>query len=318
MVRFPRAESSESTIRVEGPKAVVEKIIASILAQVESLENQVTEVIDVSPDKHRLLIGRGGETRRALESQFNIQLDVPKQTTTGAARNQVKIIGEPAQVEKAKDHILELVKGQEGETIQVPKHLHHIISDNGMFFRRLKNEHKVSVDHAGQPVPPKPTQTDAKDVRKGANGALPLITDDNTGSGAEQAPIWNLEDNNPIDDSVDTSATIPWILRGPVESLPRAKQQLEAAIERASKPSATGFLILPDPRSYRFVVGPGGSTVNNIRRQTGTDVKVPRGQDQSEAIKITGPVEGVKQAKDLILEAVSRGSNGGGRRQRDE
>src|SRR3954471_11121997 len=101
MVRFPRAESDESTIRVEGPKNVVEKIVASLQAQVSSLENRVTETLDVSPDKHRLLIGRGGETRRALESQFNVQLDIPKQTTQGAARNQVKIAGEPAQVEKA-------------------------------------------------------------------------------------------------------------------------------------------------------------------------------------------------------------------------
>ena len=106
MVRFPRAESDESAIRVEGPKNVVEKIVAALKAQVSSLENQTTETIEVSPDKHRLLIGRGGETRRSLESQLNIQLDIPKQTTTGAARSQVKITGEPAAVPPPSPHHL--------------------------------------------------------------------------------------------------------------------------------------------------------------------------------------------------------------------
>lgn len=257
------------------------------------------------------MIGRGGETRRSLESQFNIQLDVPKQTATGAARNQVKITGEPAQVEKAKDHIFELVKGQEGETIQVPQYLHHIISDNGQFFRRLRNEHKVTVDHGGQQLPPKPAPTEAGKARKGANGgALPLITDDDTSSGAEEKHSWEIIDNTPA--SADTSATIPWILRGPADNLPQAKQTLEAAIEAASKPSSTGYLILPDPRSYRLVVGPGGSTINNIRKKTNTKVQVPRDQAQGEAIEITGPKDGCEEARKLILDIVSRG--GGGRK----
>ncbi|KAF2275343.1 uncharacterized protein EI97DRAFT_501939 [Westerdykella ornata] len=312
MVRFPRADSAESTIRVEGPMDVVEKIIASIEAQVQSLENQTTETIDVSPDKHRLLIGRGGETRRAIESKFKVQLDIPKQTATGAARNQVKITGEPAQVEKAKEHILDLVKGQEGETVHVPRHLHHFISDNGQFFRRLRNEHKVTVDHGGHEIPSRPAVSEAGKARKTANGgSLPLITDEDAGSGAEERYSWEIIDHNPAD-AEDTSATIPWILRGPAENLPRAKQALEKAIENASKPKSTGYLILPDPRSYRLVVGPGGSTINSIRKKTGTNVQVPRNQAQGEAIEISGPKEGVEEARKMILEIVNKGGSNGG------
>ncbi|KAF1829514.1 hypothetical protein BDW02DRAFT_573897 [Decorospora gaudefroyi] len=311
MVRFPRAESDESTIRVEGPKSVVEKIVAALKAQVTSLENQTTETIEVSPDKHRLLIGRGGETRRSLESQLNIQLDIPKQTTTGAARSQVKITGEPAAVEKAKEHILELVKGQEGETVQVPRYLHHSISDNGQFFRQLRNQHKVTVDHGGEQLPPKPSQTEAGKARKGANGALPLITDDAT-SGADEHS-WEIVDNNAPEEGADLSATIPWILRGPTESLPKARQRLEAAIEAASKPSSTGYLILPDPRSYRLVVGPGGATINDLRKKTGTKIQVPRDQAKDEAIEIVGTKDGCEEARQMILDIVAKGGNGGRR-----
>ena len=311
MVRFPRSDSDESTIRVEGPKSVVEKIVASIKAKAAALESQITETIDVSPDKHRVLIGRGGETRRNIESKFAIQLDIPKQNATGAARNQIKITGEPAAVENAKKHILDLVKGQEGETVLVPANLHHTISDNGQFFRRLRNEHKVTVDHAGQQIPPRPSQAEGGKARKGANGSLPLITDDDTGAGAEEKYSWEVVDNNPVDGS---DATIPWILRGPADNLSKARQAVEAAVEAASKPSSTGYLILPDPRSYRLVVGPGGSTINSIRKRTGTKVQVPRDQAKDEAIEIVGTKDGVEEAKSIILEVVSKGGNGGGRR----
>ncbi|KAL5118627.1 hypothetical protein ACEQ8H_003478 [Pleosporales sp. CAS-2024a] len=309
MVRFPRAESDETAIRVEGPKSVVEKIIASLKSQVSSLENQTTETIEVSPDKHRLLIGRGGETRRSLESQLNIQLDIPKQTTTGAARSQVKITGEPGHVEKAKEHILELVKGQEGETILVPRHLHHVVSDNGQFFRQLRNQHKITVDHAGQQPPAKPASTEAGRSRKGANGALPLITDDATGGADEHS--WEIIDNNAPEEGADLSATIPWVIRGPAENLPKARQKLEAAIEAASKPSSTGYLILPDPRSYRLVVGSGGSTINDLRKKTGTKIQVPRDQAKDEAIEIVGTREGCEQARQMILDIVSKSGKGG-------
>ncbi|KAF2802244.1 uncharacterized protein BDZ99DRAFT_576946 [Mytilinidion resinicola] len=317
MVRFPRTEDDETTITVEGPKAVVEKIVASIQAQVSSLDSQTVETLDISPEKHRLLIGRGGETRRNLESQFNIQLDIPKQTVTGAARSQVKITGEADAVEKAKEHILELVKSQEGETIHVPSHLHHIISDNGQFFRRLKNDHKVTVDHAGKQPPARPTQSaaDGGKARKGVNGAsLPLITDDDTSAGAEETYSWELVENNAADPSDDPSATIPWILRGPADSLPKARQILESAIEAASKPSATGYLILPDPRAYRQVVGTSGSTINSLRKKTDTKINVPRDQAQGEAIEITGSTEGVEEARDLILDIIKRSSGNRSRR----
>jgi rRNA processing protein Krr1/Pno1 len=307
MVRFPRADAEDSTIRVEGPKAVVEKIIASIEQQAATLDNQVTETIDVSPEKHRLLIGRGGETRRNIESQFAIQLDIPKQNVTGPARNHIKITGEPSAVKSAKEHILDLVKGQEGETVQVPSHLHHVISDNGRFFRRLRSEYKVTVDHAGHQIPARQSQAEGGKSRKSANGStLPLITDEDTTSGAEEKHSWEVVDNNPSGESTET---IPWILRGPADNLAKALQALEAALEAASKPSCTGYLILPDPRVYRHVVGRGGATVDGIRKKTGTKVHVPKDQ-KDEAISITGTKDGVEEARRLILEAVSEGENG--------
>lgn len=303
MVRFPRPESDDNTIRVEGNKAVVDKIIASLQALADQRESSTTEILEVAPEKHRLLIGRGGETRRNLESRFNIGVDVPKQTTTGPARSQVKLTGQPSDVEKAKVHILEIVKDQEGETVIIPRSLHHAISDNGQFFRRLRNDHHVTVDHNGQKPPSRPA---APNPRGRANGgALPLITDDAPAAGDNFS--WEIVDAHTSGEDGD----IPWILRGSPENVARAKAQLERALANAQKPSATGYLILPDPRTYRFVIGPGGSQINDIRKKTGTRVNVPRDQTKGEAIEIIGERDGVEQAKDIILELVKNGGRRG-------
>ena len=158
MVRFPKTDADGTAIRVEGQKTVVDQICAAIEALVLEQESQTNDIAEVKPDKHRLLIGRGGETRRQLEEQFGVSINVPRQSETGAQRNQVRISGQPDNVEKAKAHILEITKDMEGDTVSVPRRFHHTIAaaDNGQFFRRLRNDHKVTVDHAGQRPPPKP------------------------------------------------------------------------------------------------------------------------------------------------------------------
>ena len=287
----------------------MDKIISSIEAFIGERENQVTETLEIAPEKHRLLIGHGGETRRALEARFNVSVDVPKQSQQGPSRSHVKLIGQPDNVQKAKEHILELTKAQEGETLQIPCHLHHVISDNGQFFRRLRNDHKVTVDHGGQQPPQKPTAKARSRVNGGAS--LPLITDDQDDANSHS---WEVVDSNA--DSGD-AGEIPWILRGSPENVARARTILQKALDQAQQQSSTGYLILPDPRTYRFVVGQGGSQINAIRKQTGCKITVPRDQAKGEAIEIQGSKDGVQQAKDIILDVVRNGSSGGSGNRRD-
>jgi hypothetical protein len=72
IIKFPAQDSNETAVRVEGDKAVVEKIVAAIKAFVEQKENTTTDTLEVAPEKHRRLIGRDGETRKGIESQFNV------------------------------------------------------------------------------------------------------------------------------------------------------------------------------------------------------------------------------------------------------
>lgn len=302
VVRFPRPDSDESTIRLEGNGKVVDNIIAAIEAFVKERQDQVTETLDVPTAQHRLLIGRGGETRRGIESKFNVTLDIPKQ---GSGRTDVKLKGPSNAVADAKAHIEGMLKEQHAETVYVPSHLHHVIADNGAFFRRLRNDHQITVDHAGQSVP---AARAAEETRTTNGASLPLITDEEA---ATDAHSWKVVENSSTSDS--DSAPFPWVLTGSPENVAKARAAIEKAVNSATQQSATGYLILPDPKTYRFVVGQGGSQINAIRKKTGCRITVPKDQARGEAIEIRGSATGLEEAKDMILEAVQNGLNGSAR-----
>jgi rRNA processing protein Krr1/Pno1 len=313
MVRFPPAGSDSNTIRIEGRPEIVNKITSTIEEFAQQRDNEVSESMEVPPEHHRLLIGRGGETRRSIEAKFNVSIDIPRQGTTGPARSMIKVTGASENVQKAQEHIYQLLKEQEGTTVQVPRRLHHKVADEGRIFRRLRDEHRISIDHGGHEVPPRPSMGSAgvgTRTRVNEGGmSMPLITDE-PGS-RENAHRWEIVDSST--EGCEEDGDIPWILRGPPENVKKAQSLIQAAIERAQRPSCTGFLMLPDPKVYRKVVGPRGATINEIRERTGCRIQVPKQGDANaaEGIEIVGSKDGVEEAKDLILEAILGGVNAG-------
>lgn len=291
-IQFPKQEADGNTIKLEGRTDVVDNLIKQIEDFVAYRESQVTTSIDVPTEKHRSLIGRGGDKKKELESEFKVSIDIPRQ---GSGETAVRITGQQADVDKAKEHVANLTKEKPAETIQVPRNLHQAVSNGGQFFRKLKNDFHVTVDHAGQTPPPRPSAAPR------ANGnALPLITDD--ADSAADAHSWNV-----VLSVSSEEGEIPWVLKGSPENIEKAKKAITSALDQA-KNNVTGYLMLPDPKTYRHVIGQGGSKVNSIRKQSGCKINVPR--DQGEAIEVIGTQDGVEKAKDLILAAVRDGVNG--------
>ncbi|KAG8532776.1 uncharacterized protein KY384_002654 [Bacidia gigantensis] len=298
-VRFPRQDSDTDAVQVEGDSALVDKIIAAMQDFATQKEGQMVENVVIPPQKHRLLIGPGGETRRRLESQFKVELYIPKTTEESAARSNIKISGQAADIEKAKAHILSLTEDQPGETIQIPRKHHHSIADNGRFFRHLRNDLHVTVDHGNQRPPAKPTSTS---VAQNSGSSMPLITDDPNSMSTHSFNIVNGETVS------SEEGSIPWNLKGTPENIAAASSALDRALEAAAarESQVTGYLVLPDPSLYRYVIGKGGSKINDIRAQTGCKITVPRQNSDGNAIEIVGGRDGVEHARDIILDAVDR------------
>lgn len=293
LIQVPKKETDGNTIKLEGRAAVVDHLIKQIQDIVAFQESQHTISVDIASDKHRTLIGRQGEAKKRLEEKFNVTIDIPRQ---GSSDTAVKITGEEEAVEKAKSHIVELTKDTPTETIQVPRNLHHAISgERGLFFRKLKSDVHVSVDHAGQTPPARPTA-----AARANGGALPLITDE----ADEDSHSWNV-----VSGVSEEEGDIPWVLKGSPQNIEKAKALITTALNQ-SKSSVTGYLVLPDPSTYRHVIGQGGSKVNSIRKESSCAIEVPKKDGADEAIKVVGSAENVEKAKDLILAAVRDGVNG--------
>lgn len=315
-VKFPEQREDSTSIKVSGPEDLVIKIIAAINSFVSERANQVSDSIEVPIAKRGQLIGREGRVRQGIENEFKVSVNIPKAGNQGSL---VEIIGSAENVTNAKAHIATLIKDQAGETITIPRSIHHTIADRGALFRRLRNDHQVTVDHAGQKPPPRNTTPVKTRSTNGANAsALPLITDDPSTASASEPYSWDLVSSNPA--VSDNSGSIPWVLSGPSpDAIVTAKSMIEQAVERANQTSTIGYLLLPDTRAYGSIIGPRGTKINEIRRETGCEVQVPNHRNggnssggESEAIEIRGNEEGCERAKELILEAVRIGGGNGG------
>lgn len=303
-VRFPRQGDESDNLTVKGTADVVENIIASIQAFVDERENQVTETLDVPVGQHRELIGPNGSIRKKLEGDFGVTLDVPR---LGSGQTGVKISGPPDNVYKAKEHIQGITTRPRGETVMVPRHLHNVVSRNGALFRELSRD-GIRVDHNGQKPPAKSRDGHRSPRVRNSNGDMPLITD----QPGEESYLWDIVSNQSALD--DDTGEIPWVIFGGKDSsddaVAKAKEKIESSLAKAAEPRHTGYLILPDPRMHRHIIGQGGSTINSIRKQSGCDIQVPNRNsaqgEEGEAITIVGREDGVLTARDLIIKEIKR------------
>ena len=277
-LRETRASEAASAAQAESETAVESTVNASE-AVASQHEDQITESVEVSPVKYHQLIGLGGKTRRELEEDFEVSISIPKESQQDL---QIKITGQLEKVQKAKQHILKLVEDQVSETIQVPRTKHHFISNSGLLFRFLRNELRVTVDHAGHQPPPRISAQAQSHVRS-----------------MNDHP-WGIVANA---DECSEEGNIPWVLHGSTESIAKARKTIQKALS-LEQPSHTGYLVLHDSNLHRSIIGPGGAKINSIREQTGCKISVPRNQAQNEPIVISGSLEGVEQARAIILDVV--------------
>jgi hypothetical protein len=190
------------------------------------------------------------------------------------------------------------VKSGEGITIQVPRRLHHRVSNEGRTKTQLRQRFQVYVGHDNVEIPPMTTAP--------TNGDLGRIDDEETYS-------WHV-----VEDPEETSeGTIPWKLRGlndrasVTANLQKAKDFLDGLVSSMrDQGGCTGYLGIP-PEHHHLVIGKGGQRIGVVRDETGCTVDVPRRGDGNDTIVIRGHREGVEKARELIVEAVDRGQHRG-------
>lgn len=312
IVQIPKSSSTDEVIVLNGSRDVVNSLMRAINDFVAVRDSQVADFIEVPPDRHGAIIGAAGAVKKSIQDECNVIMQIPDRTVTGPARSEVKLIGQPADIVKAKERITSIIGSGKpaGETVQMPIRLHHTIADNGKMFQILRRNMGVNVDHNRQRPPPRPQppafeQTNMPLI---TDGPAPPLSPDDVMSQAQWRVIENTASPNGND------STIPWILKGDTDDVAKAKEMIEAAMAAAEN-SITGYLLLPQPGdTHVHVIGPKGSTISSIRETTGVNPNVPKA-GVTGPIQIVGPADKVEEAKEAILQAVmeglSRGPRGG-------
>jgi predicted PilT family ATPase len=284
LLQIPEAGSDSNKISSTGPKKVVEKIIDQVKELVAEKESSVTESIEVPKEKHRLLIGPGGSTRRALEEEFNVIVNVPRSNEKSSV---VTINGQPENVKKAKAKVSELTADSWKTVVDVPAYVHAAVFQRGLFTRKLRIEHNVEV-----------TFGDSNRRAQNLSNKAPAIPKDTRGS--EEVNFKFIT----VDDEVtkNENDTIPWRLAGDDSEVAQAENLIQEAIKRHSDDDTLGFLWVKDPaNTFPKIIGSQGARLNNIRKKSGAQITVPKPTDKvNDIIFVKGQKTAVEKAEKLL------------------
>ncbi|KAF7376317.1 hypothetical protein MSAN_00047200 [Mycena sanguinolenta] len=316
IVRAPRqGDAVMDEVRLRGEPKLVAKLKAELEKAVAVLRDRVVLAIEIPAGQHRALIGRGGQHLNELQDRTGAQVQFPGSRSyvqVGEAENAadlkdvdaaniVKVSGPRAACEKAMEELKKQVKPAvvdgPSTTVTVPLKFHHVISQQGSFFRILRS-YGVQVDTSAQPknpaVPPQPP----------ANGSAARIDEAD-----DEAPAVKWEVTTNYQDAEEGESA--WTLKAKDQAgLERAEKQIKDAIEHAERMSHVGFLTLPDRSMFPRIVGSKGANVARLRNETGADITVSR---ENSTIVIIGTEKDILAAKEAIIRMTS---SPGGRSQR--
>lgn len=151
-------------------------------------------------------------------------------------------------------------------TVSVPLKYHHVISQQGSFFRTLRS-FGVQVDQSAHPqksaVPPRPVPS-AEATSARIDDAEDEITIEIQ---------WQIAPNYQDAEEGDSE----WTLKARDQAgLDRAQKAIQDAIAGAESMSHVGFLTLPDRSTFPRIVGSKGANVTRLRAETGADITVSR------------------------------------------
>lgn len=288
LLSIPNEGSGSTTINSQGPKEIVNKIVAQINALVDLKKASVVEEIAVAKEKHRFLVGPSGSTRQALEKEFNVQIEVPR---AGDESTAVKVSGLPENIEKAKVKVQELTKDAWNDSIDIPVEYFGFVSEKGAIFRTLKSGYHVDVSHDNL----------AKKASKLATALAPAPPETPDESETTKFIVAPYAPEAP---SAGATA-IPFRLKGKKDQTSKVKKLLEDRLELAKAADSQAWYYSANPAKFSKLVGPQGATISDLRAKSGAFITVPRASDkENRYVYMVGSRESLEKAEGLIKKLI--------------
>merc|ERR1719412_759422 len=155
-IKVPSEAEKSSTIIVTGAPANVEKAKHALLDRVKDLEDEKADKelksfevqLEVKPEYHPKLIGRGGQVIKQLRTDFDVNIQLPKKSDTNDDST-IIITGYEKNANQARDAILKIINEFESLVkidVAIDPRVHKmIVGRRGASIRKIMQDYKVDI-----------------------------------------------------------------------------------------------------------------------------------------------------------------------------
>ncbi|CAB1412443.1 unnamed protein product [Pleuronectes platessa] len=326
-VRIPPDNEKSNLIRIEGDPQGVQEAKKELLELASRMENERTKDMIIEQRFHRAIIGQKGEKIKEVRDKFpEVIINFPDPAQKSDI---VQLRGPRNEVEKCSKFMQKIVAEmvENGFSVSVPifKQFHrNIIGKGGSNIKKIREETNTRIDLPAENsnsemivITGKKADCEAARIRILAiQKELANISEievsipsklHNSLIGSKGRLVRSIMEecggvhiHFPTEGSGIDKVTI----RGPVEEVEKAKQQLLGLAEEKQTKSHTAEL-RAKPEYHKFLIGKGGANIRKVRDSTGARIIFPTAEDKDqELITVIGTEEAVRDAQKELEELI--------------
>ncbi|KAF3691294.1 Vigilin High density lipoprotein-binding protein [Channa argus] len=326
-VRIPPDNEKSNLIRIEGDPQGVQEAKKELLELASRMENERTKDLIIEHRFHRAIIGQKGEKIKEVRDKFpEVIINFPDPAQKSDI---VQLRGPRTEVEKCSKFmqkiVAEMVENSYSVSVPIFKQFHrNIIGKGGSNIKKIREETNTKIDLPAE----------------NSNSEMIVITGKKANCEAarnrilaiqkELANIVEIEISIPsklhnsligskgrlvrsimeecggvhIHFPTEGSGIDKVTIRGPVEEVDKAKQQLLGLAEEKQTKNHTAEL-RAKPEYHKFLIGKGGGNIRKVRDSTGARIIFPTAEDKDqELITVVGTEEAVREAQKELEELI--------------
>ncbi|KAM8746099.1 high density lipoprotein binding protein a isoform 2-T2 [Acanthopagrus schlegelii] len=326
-VRIPPDNEKSNLIRIEGDPQGVQEAKKELLELASRMENERTKDLIIEQRFHRAIIGQKGEKIKEVRDKFpEVIINFPDPAQKSDI---VQLRGPRTEVEKCAKFmqkiVAEMVENSFSVSVPIFKQFHrNIIGKGGSNIKKIREETNTKIDL------PAENSNSEMIVITGKKANCEVARNRILAIQKELANISEIEVSIPsklhnsligskgrfvrsimeecggvhIHFPTEGSGIDKVTIRGPVEEVEKAKQQLLALAEEKQIKSHTAEL-RAKPEYHKFLIGKGGGNIRKVRDSTGARIIFPTAEDKDqELITVIGTEEAVQEAQKELEELI--------------
>jgi rRNA processing protein Krr1/Pno1 len=337
--------TSANSITLQGNKKAVDLTLPLLKEQINLIQDRDSLSFSVDPQYHGILIGSEGRNLKHLITKYSVKVDFPKNISaanedeadnehidsvsstalSGSDQNTIKIIGPKANIKKARDELLDLLKyhldHDNQEIIQVPsKSVPSLIGKNGSVVDSIKIESDCKIDFLNDTAD---EGSESKNVKlsgtiESISRAKKLIFDlvkelkehseekfevssgevlKSLTSGSFKREYRKITSKYP---NLNFYARDSYIkIKGKTDHVFESKKELETLVKSIESNEIQKLELDVPTRVYGKILGVSGANIKELTTEFDCDIVIPR-QGQEGPVHLIGQSEKVKALADKI------------------